>query len=177
MERCLVGLCAGALALASFGCAATELTVARYEQGVVPVLVSVNRHGKVTLVRASQALRPSMDRLLRKNLNEAIAGPALRGDKPINSQIVIRMKLDVTPTQDGRYAAQFVPVDSKVVPYGAWSWRLDGDRYALVDEFLGSPLPNQAMPPQFRQAPSSPTPQPSQPPTPPPSNSSGSKRV
>lgn len=175
MERCLAGLCVGALALASFGCAATELTVARYEQGVVPVLVSVNRHGKVTLVRASQALKPSMDRLLRKNLGEAIVGPALRDDKPINSQIVIRMKLDVTPTQDGRYAAQFVPVDSKVVPYGAWSWRLDGDRYALVDEFLGPPMPHQAMPPQFRQAPSSPAP--SQPPAPPPSSSPGPTRT
>ncbi|WP_440976418.1 energy transducer TonB [Pseudoxanthomonas winnipegensis] len=176
MERSLARLCAGALALASFGCAATELTVARFEEGVVPVLVSVNSQGKITRVQASQTLRPSMNRLLRKNLDEAIVAPALRDDRPVNSQMVLRMKLNLTPMEDGRYAAKFVPVDGKQVPFGAWFWRLDGDRYALVDDFRGPSTPRQAMPPQFHRElqspPATPPQQPSQPPA-----TSGSKRA
>ncbi|TAA06859.1 hypothetical protein EA658_19060 [Pseudoxanthomonas winnipegensis] len=176
MERSLARLCAGALALASFGCAATELTVARFEEGVVPVLVSVNSQGKITRVQASQTLKPSMNRLLRKNLDEAIVAPALRDDHPVNSQMVLRMKLNLTPMEDGRYAAKFVPVDGKQVPFGAWFWRLDGDRYALVDDFRGPSTPRQAMPPQFNRElhspPSPPPQQPSQPPA-----TSGSKRA
>lgn len=133
MEHALAGWCTAALALASLSCSATELTVARFEQGVVPVLVSVDSRGKVTRVQASQTLKPSMNRLLRKNLDEAIVAPALRNDRPVNSQVVMRMKLDLTPLTDGQYAAKFLPVESKPVPYGAWFWRLDGDRYALID--------------------------------------------
>lgn len=178
MERCIAGLCIGALALASFGCAATELTVARYEQGIVPVLVSVNSQGKVTHVQASQNLKPSLSKLLRKNLEEAIVAPALRDDKPVNAQIVMRMKLDLTPTEDGRYAARFLPVESKQVPYGAWFWLLDGDRYALVDDVRGPPVLRQAPPPEPRRQARPPVPAP-QPPAPaqPPTSSSGSKRA
>lgn len=180
MERCLAGWCAGALALASFGCAATELTVARYEQGIVPVLVSVDSQGKVRRVQASQTLRPSLNKLLRKNLDEAIVAPALRNDKPVNSQIVMRMKLDVTPTEDGRYAARFLPVDTKQVPYGAWFWLLDGDRYALVDNLRGPPVLRQApLPSDLRRDLQRPMPSPpqQQQPAQPPVSSSGSKRV
>ncbi|TAA25965.1 energy transducer TonB [Pseudoxanthomonas winnipegensis] len=178
MERCLAGLCVGALALASFGCTATELTVARYEQGIVPVLVSVNSQGKVTHVQVSQALKPSLSKLLRKNLDEAIVAPALRDDKPVNAQIVMRMKLDLTPTEDGRYAARFLPVESKQVPYGAWFWLLDGDRYALVDDVRGPPVLRQAPLPEPRRQARPPVPAP-QPPAPaqPPTSSSGSKRA
>ncbi|MDQ1121011.1 MULTISPECIES: hypothetical protein [Pseudoxanthomonas] len=180
MERSLVGFCAGALALASFGCSATELTVARFEQGVVPVLVSVNSQGKVTRVQASQTLRPSMNRLLRKNLDEAIVAPARRDDRPVNSQMVLRMKLDLTPMEDGRYAAKFVPVDGKQVPYGAWFWRLDGDRYALVDDFRGPPTPRLGTPPpEFHREPQRPAPAPVPPsqPAQPPATSAGSKHA
>lgn len=179
MERCLAGFCVGALALASFGCAATELTVARYEQGIVPVLVSVNSQGKVTHVQASQNLKPSLSKLLRRNLDEAVVAPALRNNKPVNAQIVMRMKLDVTPTEDGRYAARFLPVESKQVPYGAWFWRVDGDRYALVDDVRGPPMLRQLPPPDSRREMPRPMPSPpqQQQPAQPPAISSASKRA
>lgn len=133
MKHFLGSCCIAALASVSFASSATELTVASFEPGVMPVLVSVDKHGDVTRIQSSQTLKPSLNRLLRKNLKEMITGPGVKDDQAINTQIVLRMTLKRTPLEDGRVAVSFVPVDGKVVPKGAWAWKLDGGRYALVD--------------------------------------------
>jgi hypothetical protein len=135
MNRTITGLSLVALAALAAPVGATQLSVATYEPDVIPVLISVNKEGKVTKVLPSQKLKPSVARLLRDTIDQVVTAPAQRDGKAISSQIVMRMKLETTQGADGQYAAQFIPLEVKSVPAGSWSWRVDGNSYALSDDY------------------------------------------
>ncbi|MET1023119.1 MAG: hypothetical protein ABWX87_02300 [Pseudoxanthomonas sp.] len=118
---------------------ATEITVAHFERGVVPVLVNVDKHGKVTKVSASDQLQPALERLLRQTVDVVVSS-----QKPLaeeGGQVVMRFRLDTTQRADGKYDARFVVLDTKSVPSGAWSWFKAGPRYALVDQLGRGSVP------------------------------------
>jgi len=119
-----------ALSAIALPLSATELTVAQYERDVVPVLVSINKDGKVSNMVVSQRLKPSMNRLLRETTDVVAAAAAEKG---VSSQIVLRVRLENTKREDGQYDVRFVPLDFKAVPKGPWSWQIQGQRYALTD--------------------------------------------
>jgi hypothetical protein len=101
---------------------------------VMPVLVQVNAQGEVTGLSPSVDLPPQVARLLRKNVDELISGPAVVRGKPIASQVVLNMALQATPQEQGNYSAQFTYVSSSPVPNGSWYWvHIDGHRLALAE--------------------------------------------
>lgn len=100
---------------------------------VLPVLVNVNASGKVTEASPAMKLSPALDRLLRKNLDEMITGPARNHGRAVSSQFVLNLYLHATPRQDGEYDANFAYVSTTPVPFGRWHWvDLDGRRLALA---------------------------------------------
>jgi|GEM_PF-6468758 len=133
MNHLTMPLLVSTLLVSSFSATATVITVARAESGVMPVLVTVANSGKVTNVVATEQLKPSFNRLLRKNIQEMIPAPAYSGGHAQSSQVVMRMRLDVTSRPDGDYDAKFVVVDSTPVPTGNWYWAIGDGRYALAD--------------------------------------------
>lgn len=132
-------LAAGLLLTAAALTLATELAVATYEEGVIPVLITVNKAGKVTSMVPSQRLKPSVNRLLRETIDQLVIDPAQRNGEASSSQVVIRMKLESIARDDGQYDARFVPIEIKSVPTSAWGWRINGQSYALVN---GSDISN-----------------------------------
>lgn len=115
---------------------ATGLTVAHFEPNVVPVLVKVDKEGAVTSVFAAERLRPAIDRMLYRNARDVVVK---QEDASYSRMLVLRMKLDARPRDDGAYDARFVVIEAKPVPSGSWFWLRQGDRYALVD---GNRLPH-----------------------------------
>lgn len=126
-------LAAGLLLTAAAPALAAELAVATYEEGVIPVLITVDKAGKVTSMVPSQRLKPSVNRLLRETIDQLVIDPAQRNGKASSSQAVIRMKLESIARDDGQYDARFVPIEIKSVPTSAWGWRINGQSYALVN--------------------------------------------
>jgi hypothetical protein len=139
MNRVIASLLLACTCTISAQVMAHGLTVARFEPNVVPVLVKVDKQGRVTSVFASERLRPAMERLLYRSTKDVAIGQEGAGH---GRMLVLRMKLEAVPRADGDYDARFVVIDAKPVPFGSWSWMRDGDRYALID---GSSLPR---PPQ-----------------------------
>lgn len=126
-------LAAGLLMAAAAPALATELAIATYEEGVIPVLITVNKEGKVTSMVPSQRLKPSVNRLLRETIDQLVIDPAQRNGEASSSQAVIRMKLESVARDDGQYDARFVPIEIKSVPTSAWGWKINGQSYALVN--------------------------------------------
>jgi len=62
-----------------------------------------------------------------------VVAPALHRGKATNSQMVMRVRLNVTPMSGGDYEARFVGIDSTPVPMGNWYWTIGDGRYALAD--------------------------------------------
>lgn len=114
---------------------ASSASLTQFTPRVMPVLVQVNAQGKVTGISPSADLTPSLARLLRSNVQELISGPALVRGKPMPSQLVLNMALQATPTEQGKYSAQFTYVSSSPVPSGSWYWvHIDGHRLALAEQ-------------------------------------------
>lgn len=121
----------GSLA-ATQGAAATSMSLNQFPPKVLPVLVQVDSHGKVTQVSPSIELAPRYDRLLRQSLDQMITRPANDHGRPIASQFVINLGLQATARPDGKYDARFVYVSTSPVPPGSWYWvHVDGHRLAL----------------------------------------------
>jgi hypothetical protein len=100
---------------------------------VLPVLVQVNAHGKVTDASPATELSPRLRRLLLQNLDEMIVKPATEHGRPVSSQFVANLVLRTTPRAEGSYDAQFAFVSSSPVPSGSWYWvHIDGHRLALA---------------------------------------------
>jgi hypothetical protein len=100
----------------------------------MPVLVQVDSKGKVTNVSPSTELTPQFDRLLHRNLDELISQPAMDHGRPVSSQFVINLALQVKPRKDGDYLANFTYVSSSPVPNGSWYWvKINGHRLALAN--------------------------------------------
>lgn len=99
----------------------------------LPVLVQVNSRGKITDVSSSTQLSPKFDRLLRQNLDEMIHQPAIDHGRPVSSQFVINLALQVTPRKEGDYLANFAYLSTSPVPNGSWYWvKINGHRLALA---------------------------------------------
>lgn len=128
-----------ALTVSNFVAEAATITVARTENGVMPVLVSIDKTGTVQKIQATEQLKPAYARLLRKNIQEMITAPAKDGERYVDSQVVMRVRLIADPASGGDYTAHYVAADSTptMVPLGAWSWSIVGGRYSLVQN-IGS---------------------------------------
>ncbi len=95
-------------------------------RNIEPVLVRVNAQGMVTDVVPAYKLSPELTRLLRVNLNEMIHTPATNKDgKPVSTQFVINVALQVEPRSTGDYDAHFVYVSAIPIPLGTWFWSRD----------------------------------------------------
>lgn len=114
---------------------ADSMSLNGFRNHALPVLVTVDSHGKVTAVSPAYPLRLPMQRLLRSTLRKMITGPAVVHGKATASQAVINLAVDAVPQQDGKYKVSFSYVDAMPVPYGTWYWNhIDGHRLALVND-------------------------------------------
>lgn len=117
---------------------------------VVPVLMQVNSHGKITEAAPAVHLSPKFRRLLRKNLNEMITKPAVdKHGQPISSQFVMNLSLQTTARSDGEYDTRFTYVSTSPVPAGSWHWVHTGhevglarDRHFFLEGQERIPFPN-----------------------------------
>lgn len=124
---------AGAMALAAGTAGADSMSLNGFRDGVLPVLVKVDTHGKVTRLSSAIELTPRFDRLLRQTVDQLITGPATDHGKPVASQFVMKLGMQATPRPDGEYDTRFVYLASSPVPSGEWIWQHeDGHRLALV---------------------------------------------
>lgn len=124
-------------ALAAIGVSALAAgtgSLNEFPSKILPVLVYVNAQGKVTDASPATRLPPGLNRLLLANLSERITGPAIVHGKPVPSQFVMNLALQVTPRPEGDYDAQFTYVSTSPVPPGSWYWvHIDGHRLALAN--------------------------------------------
>ena len=133
MKRFQTTLLFGMLSLAASAALASSGSLNEFRPKVMPVLVQVNAHGKVTDASPAIELSPRLRRLLLQNLDEMIVKPATDHGRPVSSQFVANMALRTTPRTEGNYDAQFVFVSSSPVPSGSWYWvHIDGHRLALA---------------------------------------------
>jgi hypothetical protein len=124
---------AAALALAAGAADADSMSLTGFRDRVLPVLVKVDTHGKVTRLSSAIELTPRFDRLLRQTVDEMITGPAMDHGKPVSSQFVMKLGMRATARADGEYDTRFVYLSSSPVPSGEWIWQNeDGHRLALV---------------------------------------------
>ena len=132
MKKYASMLLLGLLAAGQSASADDSFSLNHFTPKVLPVLVQVDRHGKVTDVSPSVELAPRYDRLLRQTLDQMITGPAKDHGRPVASQFVMNLGLQAAPREDGRYDARFVYVSTSPVPAGSWYWvHIDGHRLAL----------------------------------------------
>jgi len=124
----------GMLVASATAAASDSMSLNRFKSHVLPVLVQVDSRGQITDVSSSTQLSPSFDRLLRSSLDQMINAPAMDHGRPVASQFVINLALDVKPQSDGKYEAKFAYVSASPVPLGSWYWsHEDGHRLALVN--------------------------------------------
>jgi hypothetical protein len=91
-----------------------------------PVLVSVDEQGKVTDIQPAYPLTPELTRLLRANLSEMIRSPVTgKNGKPVATQLVMKLALQVDKRNSGDYDAHFVSLSVKPLPLGKWYWSSD----------------------------------------------------
>jgi hypothetical protein len=126
----------GILATQAGAAMAVSGSLNEFKPRVMPVLVHVNSKGKITDVSPSTQLSPVFNRLLLQNLDELITKPATtRKGRPIDSQFIINLALQVTPRKEGDYDAHFAYVSSLPVPSGSWYWvHINGHQLALANQ-------------------------------------------
>lgn len=123
-----------------FGLAGTaraqdDASLIRFRNHALPVLVRVDASGRVTNMRPSVRLTPRVERLLRTNLQEMIAKPAMLQGRAISSQFVMQLALVREKRDDGKYTVRFEYVSSLPIPGGSWYWvHIDGYRLALAED-------------------------------------------
>lgn len=123
----------GALALTAGAAIADSTSINTFGDHVLPVLVKVDAHGKVTRVSSAVELTPRYDRLLRQTVNQWVTGPAMKHGRPMSTQFVMNVGMRATARPDGAYDTGFVYLSSSPVPSGEWIWQLEQGRHlALV---------------------------------------------
>jgi hypothetical protein len=134
MKRFHATLLFGMLSLAAGSALAASDSLNEFRPKVMPVLVHVNAHGKVTDASPAAKLSPRLNRLLLQNLDELISKPATdKNGHPMSSQFIINLALQVSPRDEGDYDASFAYVSTSPVPAGSWYWvHVDGHRLALA---------------------------------------------
>ena len=134
MKRFQTTLLFGVLSVAASAALASSGSINEFRPKVMPVLVQVNAHGKVTDASPAMELSPRLRRLLLQNLDEIIVGPATDHGRPVSSQFVANMILQSTPRKEGDYDVQFALASSSPVPSGSWYWvHIDGHRLVLAN--------------------------------------------
>jgi hypothetical protein len=132
MKRFCATLLLGTLAAGQGVLATSSMSINQFTPRVLPVLVQVDSHGKVTDVSPAVDLAPRYDRMLRETLDQMITGPANDHGRSVASQFVINLGLQASPRSDGKYDTRFVYVSTSPVPSGSWYWvHIDGHRLAL----------------------------------------------
>jgi hypothetical protein len=102
---------------------------------VLPVLVQVDKGGHVESAVPATELVPELKRLMLRNLDEMITGPAVRQGRPVASQFVANLALKTTAPEEGRVGAHFTVVSVSPVPEGRWHWvDKDGQQLALGEQ-------------------------------------------
>lgn len=134
MQRLYAMMLAGLLCATASMASADSISLNSFKPQVLPVLVQVNSAGKVTDASPSVELSVPVMRLLRRNLDELIRGPAIAKGRPVASQFIMNLRLLSSLREDGKYDAQFAYVSTSPVPAGSWYWvHQDGDRLALAN--------------------------------------------
>jgi hypothetical protein len=118
---------------------------------VEPLLVKVSAEGKVTDIVPAYRLSPELTRLLSANLSEMIHTPAYDKDgKPVATQILMNVALQVDPRSTGDYDAHFVYVSATPLPNGKWYWSRDSiGQLALASPNILSTYPATQPPPVY----------------------------
>lgn len=131
----LSSLALGALTVFSGVATAASGSLSEFTPKVLPVLVQVDAHGKVTGASPATVLTPKLDRLLRANLDEMINTPVIdKAGRPKSSQFIINLALQTSPRANGDYDMHFAYVSTSPVPSGSWYWvHIDGRRLALAN--------------------------------------------
>jgi hypothetical protein len=111
-----------------------------FKPQVMPVLVQVDAHGRVTDVQPSFQLTPWSQKLLTQQLDAWISQPARDNGHPVSSRFIVEVAMRTIPRKDGKYDASFVYVKSLPAPLGgAMHWNIinGGLEIALVEDGTG----------------------------------------
>ena len=130
---CAIATFAGT-AMASSG------SLVEFKPQVMPVLVQVDTHGRVTDVQPSFQLTPWSQKLLTQQLDAWINGPATDNGHPVSSRFIVEVAMHTAQRKDGKYDASFVYVKSLPAPLGgAMHWNVinGGLEVALVEDGTG----------------------------------------
>lgn len=129
-------LALGALTVFSGMAAAGSGSLSEFIPKVLPVLVQVDSHGKVTGASPATQLPPKLRRLLRANLDEMVTAPAIdKKGRPMSGQFVMNLALHTSPRPDGDFDVKFAYVSTSPVPAGSWYWvHTDGRELALASQ-------------------------------------------
>ena len=140
MKLAQISAASGILAICAGAAVAGPASLNQFRPKVMPVLVQVNSHGKITSVSPAIELTPKLTRLLRENLDEMISRPATdKQGHPISSQFVINLAVHATPHSNGDYNVRFAYVSTSPVPAGSWYWvHINGVRLALARQHPGN---------------------------------------
>jgi len=130
------------LLVVSIGAAAASgpESLSGFTPRVMPVLVRVNSHGKVTKISPSSNLSPAFDRLLASDLNAWITGPAIIKGRAMDSEMIVNVALEASLRGDGKYNTYFSYVSSSASPFPSSHWvTLNGNQLAIADDQSISP--------------------------------------
>ena len=136
MKTFRLSLALSALTVFSGMAAAGSGSLSEFIPKVLPVLVQVDSHGKVTGASPAMQLPPKLRRLLRANLDEMVSAPAIdKKGRPMSSQFVMNLALHTSPRPDGDFDVKFAYVSTSHVPAGSWYWvHTDGRELALASQ-------------------------------------------
>jgi len=110
------------LAIASIAAAAAASPGHRSGNRMIPVLVHVNAHGRITDVTPAYHLHPAFVRKLHETLQKMITRPAMKHGKPVDSQFVMVLALVDKQQDNGKHVVNIRYQTSKSLPPGQWTW-------------------------------------------------------
>lgn len=126
---------AGVLAMTATLAMASTGSLTAFTPRVMPVLVRVNSHGKVTNVSPSTDLSPAFDRLLASSLDTWISKPGVIKGRAVDTEMIVNVALRVAPREGGKYDATFAYVSSSASPYAAsHGVTINGNQLTLADD-------------------------------------------
>lgn len=147
MKRIHMLAVAGAIAAVGSTAMASNGSLTQFTPKVMPVLVHVNSHGKVTNISPSTPLPPQFAHMLESSIRGWISKPAVIHGRNVDSDMIINVAFKASPRGDGNYDAGFAYVSSSPTPYKSSHWvSKDGYQLGLVDNSagLGNPGYNSA---------------------------------
>ncbi len=151
MRRLITLSLSSVIILAMHGAACAQSAPPEEHRQVLPVLVKMDSKGEIAHLSPATRLPMKLQRLLRNNLDEIVAGPGNdRLGHSGSGQFIANMALDVTPIDDDTQSVHFVLVSTQPVAAGSWIWsQANGGQPTLVNrdrQLIHTPLPD----PKFR---------------------------